>query len=203
MREIPCSLRPNTCHYCQRCHSQRKCPDHILTLTYVDSALPKKNISETLKIEQLSLHACMMEGFLNALTFLTALFESVWICLIDLLWSSPSLTSWPATSPPLAVCSSGWIWPLAFVTMLPTCGRPLTCALPFSLGRTGELDDILPEFDMEIMPGMAAFFLSSSPAAFSPLALPARSACASPPLAFSSLSFFDLFSPGLHSVVSH
>lgn len=30
-----------------------------------------------------------------------------------------------------------------------------TCALHFSAGRTGEQHDLLPEFDVEIMPGMA------------------------------------------------
>lgn len=31
-----------------------------------------------------------------------------------------------------------------------------TCALPLSAGRTGQQDDLLPEFDVEIMPGMAS-----------------------------------------------
>lgn len=30
-----------------------------------------------------------------------------------------------------------------------------TCALPLSAGRTGQQDDLLPEFDVEIMPGTA------------------------------------------------
>lgn len=38
-----------------------------------------------------------------------------------------------------------------------------TCALPLSAGRTGQPDDLLPEFDVEIMPGTA-----SRPAPLSP-----------------------------------
>lgn len=166
MREIPCSLKPNTCPYCHRCHSQRMCPDHILTLTFADSALPKKKHQPVTK--NWVKIACVHDGkTLECFDFPEG---SLWICLWDNFASlfnsltlfftlSNKLTCWP---PPPPVCPVGWIWPLAFVTLLPTCGRPLTCALPFSLGRTGELDDILPEFDMEIMPGMAASFLSSS-----------------------------------------
>lgn len=42
-----------------------------------------------------------------------------------------------------------------------------TCALPLSAGRTGQQDDLLPEFDVEIMPGMALILLSPCLASFS------------------------------------
>lgn len=43
-----------------------------------------------------------------------------------------------------------------------------TCALPLSAGRTGQQDDLLPEFDVEIMPGMAPHTTVSLPRIFLP-----------------------------------
>lgn len=39
-----------------------------------------------------------------------------------------------------------------FLLLLPA----FTCALPLSAGRTGQPDDLLPEFDVEFMPGTAS-----------------------------------------------
>lgn len=56
-------------------------------------------------------------------------------------------SAWPliiCLLPNLLICLTFW---------LPLPLPAFTCPLPLSAGRTGEQQDLLPEFDLEIMPG--------------------------------------------------
>lgn len=57
-----------------------------------------------------------------------------------------------ALNHPLHNLSFAWPFDSCFLLPLPA----FTCALTLSAGRTGQQDDLLPEFDVEIMPGTAA-----------------------------------------------